>query len=175
VTQFAQRHGAALARAIVADGPAYAAILKLTGDTDLVVMGTHGRTGPSRWWLGSVAEHVVRESPVPVLVVRAGESGEDATALFRKLLVLGASVEETALIRRYAESLARPAAGEVLENAEGFTEDAGRQFGATMLVLPRARERQWFGHPFEQALRRSELPLLFVPDQPSGLSPQAET
>lgn len=38
---------------------------------DLVVMGTHGRRGISRALLGSVAERVVRSSPVPVLIVPA--------------------------------------------------------------------------------------------------------
>lgn len=38
---------------------------------DLIVMGTHGRTGLNRWMLGSVAERVLRESSVPVLTVRA--------------------------------------------------------------------------------------------------------
>lgn len=37
---------------------------------DLIVMGTHGRTGLSRFLMGSVAERVVREAPCPVLVVR---------------------------------------------------------------------------------------------------------
>jgi len=37
---------------------------------DLVVMGTHGRTGLSRFFLGSVAARVVATSPVPVLTVR---------------------------------------------------------------------------------------------------------
>lgn len=37
---------------------------------DLIVMGTHGRRGISRALLGSVAETVVRTSPVPVLTVR---------------------------------------------------------------------------------------------------------
>lgn len=36
---------------------------------DLVVVGTHGRTGMSRLVLGSVAERVARRSPCPVLVV----------------------------------------------------------------------------------------------------------
>ncbi|MFP4590410.1 MAG: universal stress protein [Halobacteriales archaeon] len=40
------------------------------GDFDLVVLGSHGREGVSRVLLGSVAEKVVRRSPVPVLVVR---------------------------------------------------------------------------------------------------------
>jgi nucleotide-binding universal stress UspA family protein len=38
---------------------------------DLITMSTHGRTGPSRWLLGSVAESVVARSPVPVLLERA--------------------------------------------------------------------------------------------------------
>jgi nucleotide-binding universal stress UspA family protein len=37
---------------------------------DLVVMGTHGRTGFSRFMLGSVASRVVATSPCPVLTVR---------------------------------------------------------------------------------------------------------
>lgn len=42
---------------------------------ELVVVGTHGRTGLDRVLLGSVAEKVVRLSPVPVLTVRPGEGG----------------------------------------------------------------------------------------------------
>ena len=36
---------------------------------DLIMMSTHGRSGPSRWALGSIADRVVRHSPVPVLIV----------------------------------------------------------------------------------------------------------
>jgi nucleotide-binding universal stress UspA family protein len=36
---------------------------------DLVVMGTHGRTGIAHLILGSIAEHVLRKSPCPVLTV----------------------------------------------------------------------------------------------------------
>jgi nucleotide-binding universal stress UspA family protein len=43
-------------------------------DVDLIVMGTHGRTGLGRLLLGSVTEKVVRVSPVPVLTVRPSEA-----------------------------------------------------------------------------------------------------
>jgi nucleotide-binding universal stress UspA family protein len=41
---------------------------------DLIAMTTHGHTGVSRWMLGSVAEKVLRASPVPLLIVRAART-----------------------------------------------------------------------------------------------------
>jgi nucleotide-binding universal stress UspA family protein len=37
---------------------------------DLIIIATHGRTGLSHVLLGSVAEHIVREAPCPVLTIR---------------------------------------------------------------------------------------------------------
>lgn len=45
---------------------------------DLIVMTTHGRSGLQRWMLGSVAESVVREAQVPVLLVRSTAAGATA-------------------------------------------------------------------------------------------------
>lgn len=42
----------------------------LNCSADLIVIGTHGRTGLTRLLLGSIAEGVVRESSVPVLLIR---------------------------------------------------------------------------------------------------------
>ena len=42
-----------------------------TNDVDLIVICTRGRSGPSRWLMGSVADRVVRGATVPVLLVRA--------------------------------------------------------------------------------------------------------
>lgn len=42
---------------------------------DLIVMGTHGRTGMAHVFLGSVAERVLRTAPCPVVTVRAQEEG----------------------------------------------------------------------------------------------------
>jgi len=39
-------------------------------ECDLIVMGTHGRTGLGRLFMGSVAEKVIRGAPCPVLAVR---------------------------------------------------------------------------------------------------------
>src|SRR5262245_29236998 len=41
----------------------------------LITMATHGRSGVSRWLLGSVAEKVLRATANPLLLVRAGEGG----------------------------------------------------------------------------------------------------
>jgi nucleotide-binding universal stress UspA family protein len=43
------------------------------GDVDMIVMGTHGRTGWAHVLIGSVAERVVREAPCPVLTVKHPE------------------------------------------------------------------------------------------------------
>jgi len=53
---------------------------------DLIIIATRGNTGLKHLVLGSTAEHVVRYSPCPVLVVRDNESS-GAVAHFRKILV----------------------------------------------------------------------------------------
>ena len=43
---------------------------------DLIVMATHGRSGVTRWAFGSIADKVLRSSPVPVMIVRPEECKE---------------------------------------------------------------------------------------------------
>jgi nucleotide-binding universal stress UspA family protein len=71
----AERFGDVQTRTAVHSGNPYQVILDYTeaNDIDLVVMGTHGRTGLDRYLLGSVTEKVVRTSDVPVLTVRGDE------------------------------------------------------------------------------------------------------
>jgi nucleotide-binding universal stress UspA family protein len=40
---------------------------------DLLIVGTHGRTGMAHFFMGSVAQHIVRSAPCPVLTVRHKE------------------------------------------------------------------------------------------------------
>ena len=56
---------------LLAEGPAAAAIVRTAkkNRVDLVVMGTHGRTGVRRLLMGSVADRVIRTASCPVLVV----------------------------------------------------------------------------------------------------------
>lgn len=59
-------------RSVLRNGEPAAAIIDVIDELRpvLVVIGTHGRRGFARFFLGSIAERVVRESPAPVLVVR---------------------------------------------------------------------------------------------------------
>ena len=61
----------------IRDGAPHEAILEYAAeeDVDLVVMGTHGRSGLDRYLLGSVTERVLRSTHVPVLVVDEHEEG----------------------------------------------------------------------------------------------------
>ena len=58
-------------RAVTVKGPAADEILSYAekNDVDLIVMSTHGRSGLSRFFFGSVAEKVSRHSRVPVLLL----------------------------------------------------------------------------------------------------------
>jgi len=60
----------------VESGVPHTEILDYADDAgiDLIVMGTHGRTGIDHYLIGSIAERVVRQSPVPVVTVRIDEN-----------------------------------------------------------------------------------------------------
>ena len=55
-------------------------------DVDLIVMATHGRTGMTRLFLGSIAEHVIRKSERSVLSLGPGTATADFDATFARLL-----------------------------------------------------------------------------------------
>ena len=61
--------------AIIIQGVPFAEIIRTAKELkiDLIVLGTHGRTGLSHALMGSVAEKVVRKAPCPVLTIRHPE------------------------------------------------------------------------------------------------------
>ncbi|MDH5675819.1 MAG: universal stress protein [Myxococcales bacterium] len=59
-----------------ADGVPHARVLELGDKADMIVMGTHGRTGLPRLVLGSVAERIVRLAKCPVLTVPSADEAE---------------------------------------------------------------------------------------------------
>jgi nucleotide-binding universal stress UspA family protein len=71
---------------------ALSSILDSAVEHDLIVMSTHGRSGLTKWVMGSVAEKVLASATCPVLVIRA------ATPIRRILIALdGSSFSESAL------------------------------------------------------------------------------
>ncbi len=79
LTERAQAIGdvAVTTEALVGSPAATIAVTAAERGIDLIVMGTHGRSGFSHLFMGSVAERVVRSAPCPVLTVRepAAEKG----------------------------------------------------------------------------------------------------
>lgn len=69
----ARAAGVKAVRSAIVNGQASDELVRMVASDptiDLIVMGTHGRTGLERVFLGSVAEHVVRHARCAVLVVR---------------------------------------------------------------------------------------------------------
>jgi nucleotide-binding universal stress UspA family protein len=100
--------GAASAAAALVDGPVLDALCEHVAETkaDLVVMTTHGRGPVSRFWLGSVADGLVRRLTVPLLLVRPREP-EDEIDLTKEHLLkhLLIPLDGTP----YAEAILKPA------------------------------------------------------------------
>ncbi|MFC2050106.1 universal stress protein [Chloroflexota bacterium] len=100
------------AEAVIRYGIAADKILDFTAENeiDLIIMATHGRSGMTRWWMGSVAEKVISEATAPVLLVRSKRPSKTRAAGKPKLLhnilapLDGSDIGEAAL--PYAEIVA---------------------------------------------------------------------
>lgn len=70
-------------------------------ETDLIVMTTHGPSGPAHSWFGSVADALIRTSPVPVLLLRPNTGvleSHPPRALERILIPLDGSTQSEAIV-----------------------------------------------------------------------------
>jgi nucleotide-binding universal stress UspA family protein len=83
------------------DGGVEAALMRHAGahPPDLIVMSTHGRSGPSRFFLGATADRLLRELHRPMLIVRPTTAPADREPFSPKILVPldGSPLAETVL------------------------------------------------------------------------------
>jgi nucleotide-binding universal stress UspA family protein len=158
--------------ATVVDESPVDAILEAGASADLIVVGTHGRRGPGRWWLGSVAERVVRAATVPVLVTRS--TGRSAEEVFQRptLVQDGHEVDERA--RHCATQLATIAGGRLVEGGPVTGCSAAVLHGASLLVLATRSDRpSWgFADAVAKLLGGCSSPVLFVPG--TSINPDRE-
>ncbi|MBI3050454.1 MAG: universal stress protein [Acidobacteria bacterium] len=96
---------------LVAEGDVAAEILAKAQSADMLVLGTHGRSGFERLVLGSVAEAVVRKAHCPVMTVpRAASDATKAVPILFHHIVAGVDLSDASLYAlQYALSLAEEA------------------------------------------------------------------
>lgn len=84
---------------VLLDGPVATSLADAAKvlSADLVVMGTHGRGGLSRLWMGSVADKFIRQVTVPVLLLRATESPTPTSLRHILIAVDGSRASEAAI------------------------------------------------------------------------------
>jgi nucleotide-binding universal stress UspA family protein len=163
LTAFGRRETASPFEAVISEYEPVEAILREADRAGLVVMGTHGRRGPARWWLGSVAERVLREIRRPLLVVRAGARVDGLAA---RIAVHASNGPGGGAALDWARALAA-GGGEVFDwRAASRAAD-----GATIEVIavPQPRDPRWLAEEGEPWLRRSAVPIAFIPES-GGLS-----
>lgn len=103
----------------VEEGDRAGAVIDVAADVgaDLIVMTTHGRTGISRWIIGSITERVLHDAPCPVLAIHAQPDclpDRPATGFASRILVPldGSELAEPALPP--AMAIARQTGGEII-------------------------------------------------------------
>lgn len=100
-------------------GEAVSTIIKtaVAHKVDLIILRSHGKTGLSRWLTGNTAHHLVRNSPVPVLVLKDTPNKPEAYMHRPRILVAldGSAFAETALLpaAQLSETLAFPRQGTI--------------------------------------------------------------
>jgi len=80
---------------------------------DLLVMGTHGRRGAERWFMGSTTEKMLRHSPVPMVTISATGERSATPPRFRRILVTTDFSDGTPDALAYAFSVAQENESEV--------------------------------------------------------------
>jgi len=157
-------HGADVpVKAVIETRPPIEAIEQRVSDTDLIVIGTHGRSGPSLWWLGSVTERVLRNTTRPVLVVHAHDQERPAV---EKLAVYAAPGLRGEAALALASRIGR-AFGAQVADRRADAPLVSEMFDDVWLVVvaePAVHDRQWRTSVGEPLIRAGAGPVLFVPE-----------
>jgi nucleotide-binding universal stress UspA family protein len=115
LTAFAAEAAATVSKCqmVVRSGSPPAEILRYATEeeADLVVLGTHGRTGFERFMVGSVTEKILRKAPCPVLSVPPHCEGQPERPVFARILYGADFSEAGGRAAEYALSLAQEANG----------------------------------------------------------------
>lgn len=161
---FAAEASACKVEPVIVDEPPVEALLEAAAAADLIVLGTHGRRGPGRWWLGSVAERVVRAARIPILVTRAAAAPPQE--VFERIALVRDSADASAAARAYAEHLAAIAGGVVTEGGVVAACDAGALQQASLVVVATSRDRPSGGiaDSVAKLLGACQRPVLFIPE-----------
>jgi nucleotide-binding universal stress UspA family protein len=168
----------------IAEGPTVTSICDeaAAGRADVMVVGTHGRSGVERLVLGSIAEKLLRKAPCSVLAVPPAAAAPPAPRLFSSIVVATDFSESSDRALQYAFSLAQEAdadltvlhvvdapqtAGEWVYDSidmshlvTAMTEQARARLAeaipASVRDWCRVRERLEEGRPFRQIVRVAE-------------------
>lgn len=168
--RFGRRHTAQPFKTIIESRAAADAILHASKQADLVVMGTHGRRGPSRWWLGSVADRVLQETGIPLLVVHSHADAPAPQQAFARGLVLLSAGVGSETTRRLAGAIAISVSGGVTEVVGDDAPAAKARVDATWAAVPVPvpRTASWRSHIGAPLLQSCAIPVLFVPEADGG-------
>lgn len=101
---------------VIASGPVLSGIIDTATDgrADLIVLGTHGRSGFERLFIGSITERVLRKAPCPVLTVPRHAEGPASEAILFKRILCAIDFSDASLeALEYALSLAKAADGQL--------------------------------------------------------------
>lgn len=141
----------------VLDGPIAVAICEHAQElpAPIIILSTHGRTGFSRAWLGSVADAVVRHAVSPLLLLRSAEDGAparddvairevivalDGSGFSEQILPHALSLAECARARLLLLRIVEPVTVPVAEYAPSFAAAAQAMSETTQVLVSRAEE-----------------------------------
>jgi nucleotide-binding universal stress UspA family protein len=161
LAEFAGAASGQVVEPVIVDAGPVNALLDAAHGADLIVLGTHGRSGPGRWWLGSVAERVVRGATIPVLVTRAAAA--PGRAVFERLAVVQDRSGPDAAARAWAEHLARLAGGSVTEAGSlAQCQSAALQQASLVVLSTSADHPSWGFDDVARVIGGCDRPVLFV-------------